>query len=53
MGWPDVAFICLLLIYRGAILGVTAYAVFWLGYSGGWFLLAILLMPGGASKDET
>jgi hypothetical protein len=29
-----------------AVMGTTAYAVFWLGFSGWWFLLAILLISG-------
>lgn len=38
-------------IYRLIILGVTAYSVFWLGYSGWWFVLAIALStPASALK---
>lgn len=37
--------------WNGAVLGVTAYAVFWLGHSGWWFLLALLLLrPFGRSE---
>ena len=34
------------------VLGVTAYAVFWLGHSGWWFLLAVLLLHSFKSKSE-
>lgn len=46
MNWPTVGALTLIIGFRAAILGVTAYAVFWLGYSGWWFLLAILLCGG-------
>ncbi|MEP9376164.1 hypothetical protein ABLE91_05580 [Aquabacter sp. CN5-332] len=31
------------LAFRAAILGFCAYAVFWLGFSGWWFALALVL----------
>lgn len=31
------------LLWSILVMGVTAYAVFWLDHSGWWFLLAILL----------
>ena len=31
------------LLWAAAVFGVTAYAVFWRGYSGWWFLLALLI----------
>jgi hypothetical protein len=30
----------------------TSYIVFWLGYSGWWFLLAVLLMAPGNSDGK-
>jgi hypothetical protein len=36
--------VLLTMLWNATVLGVCAYAVFWLGHSGGWFLLAILLM---------
>lgn len=30
-----------------AVFGTTAYAVFWLGYSGWWFLLAFAVVGVG------
>ncbi|MCX5570585.1 hypothetical protein [Kaistia nematophila] len=38
--------VLMILVYGAAILGVTAYAVFWLDRSGWWFLLAIILAGG-------
>ena len=38
--------VLMILIYRAAILGTTAYVVFWLDRSGWWFLLAIALAGG-------
>jgi hypothetical protein len=43
----EASIVFMILVYRAAILGVTAYAVFWLDRSGWWFLLAIM-MAGGA-----
>lgn len=39
------------LIFCLLVLGTTAYAVFWLGHSGWWFLLALMIC-GGASTDD-
>lgn len=44
--------VLMILIYRAAILGTTAYVVFWLDRSGWWFLLAIAL-AGGAEFTFT
>ncbi|EKS37770.1 hypothetical protein [Afipia clevelandensis] len=30
----------------------TSYVVFWLGYSGWWFLLAVLLMGTGGGDEN-
>lgn len=41
-----------LIIYEGAVLGGTAYAVFELGHSGWWFVLAILLSGAAYSPEK-
>lgn len=38
-----------LLVWNGAIVVGTAYIVFGLGYSGWWWLLAVILMSGSAN----
>lgn len=45
-----IAVLVYLLVWNGAIIAGTAYAVFWLGYSGWWWLLALVLMAGGSNK---
>lgn len=52
MNWPTAFVLLALMTFRAAILGVTAYAVFWLGYSGWWFLLAIILCSGSDAAEE-
>lgn len=41
-----------ILLYEGLVLGGTGYAVFALGHSGWWFLLAALF-SAGAYRPET
>ena len=41
-----------IVLYEGLVLGGTGYAVFVLGHSGWWFLLAALL-SSGAYRPET
>lgn len=41
----------LLLAYRLLVIGGCAYAVFGLGHSGWWFLLAILIAMGADIED--
>lgn len=44
--WMLLAISAMLMAWNGIVLGVTAYAVFWLGHSGWWFLLAVFLLVG-------
>ena len=44
-----VLIVAILISFNAAVLGTTAYVVFWLGYSGWWFLLALLLMSGASN----
>lgn len=39
-----------LMAYRVLVLGTCSYAVFWLGYSGWWFLLALALVCGDEAE---
>lgn len=32
-----------LLLWRATVLGVCTYLVFWMGHSGWWYLLAVVL----------
>ncbi|MGY3607646.1 MULTISPECIES: hypothetical protein [unclassified Bradyrhizobium] len=41
-----------LLLWNGVIVLGTAYIVFGLGFSGWWWLLAIVLMSGSASAKS-
>lgn len=50
MGWPAAFVLTLVILFRAAILGTCAYAVFWLDRSGWWFLLALCLTS--ATPDE-
>lgn len=57
MRWVEaftiVGALALVLAYNAAILGVCAYAVFWLGHSGWWFLLALILCAkAGSGKND-
>jgi hypothetical protein len=47
-----VAFALVFLAWNGTILVGTAYIVFWLGYSGWWWLLAVILMSGSAGATD-
>ncbi|MET4187636.1 hypothetical protein ABIB86_000415 [Bradyrhizobium sp. JR1.7] len=47
-----VAIILVLVAWNGTILVGTAYIVFVLGYSGWWWLLAVVLMSGSANATE-
>lgn len=40
----------LMWVWDAAIIGGIGYAVFVLGHSGWWFLLALMLCAGGKSK---
>lgn len=42
-----------LLAWNGAILVGTAYIVFWLGHSGWWWLLALVLMSASSGANAT
>jgi len=39
----DVTYLIYILTWEAATIGGCAYVVFWLGHSGWWFLLAVLL----------
>lgn len=34
------------ILYEGFFVGGTGYVVFWMGYSGWWFVLAVLFSAG-------
>lgn len=40
------------LAWNALVLGGTAYVVFWRGYSGWWFLLAVLLIAWPEGKCQ-
>jgi hypothetical protein len=50
--WSTAIVVLLVLLYNAVILGFTAYVVFWMGHSGWWFLLAVLLLHSFKSKSE-
>ena len=52
MNWPTFAVIALMYAWAAAVFGVTAYAVFWLGHSGWWFLVALIICGGSADLTE-
>jgi len=39
-------------LWAFSVLGTCAYAVFWQGHSGWWFLLAIMLCSGRSYHTE-
>jgi hypothetical protein len=41
-----------IVLYEGLILGGTGYAVFTLGHSGWWFLLAVFFSAGAISPGK-
>lgn len=41
--WALAVIVAMGIAYRLAVFGVIAYAVFWQGHSGWWFLLAVLI----------
>lgn len=43
----------LMLIFDGFVIGGTAYIVFWLGFSGWWFLLAFIFVGANAPSFKT
>lgn len=40
------------LVFDGGLIGGCAYVVFWLGYSGWWFALAIFIGTCGPAPDR-
>ena len=42
----------IIVAWKAAVFGVTAYAVFWLGYSGWWFALALALSATGVTTRD-
>ncbi|MFT4117492.1 hypothetical protein [Bradyrhizobium sp.] len=42
--------ISIVAVWNGAIIAGTAYIVFWKGYSGWWWLLALVLLNANASE---
>ena len=46
MNWPTAFIFALSTVCNLVVLGTTAYAVFWLGHSGWWFLLALMICGG-------
>lgn len=48
----EIGVLLLTLMYNLAILGGTGYAVFGLGYSGWWFLLAVLCLVSARYKKD-
>ncbi|QRG06153.1 hypothetical protein EZH22_24720 [Xanthobacter dioxanivorans] len=47
---PMLAAYVAMLVFDLAIMAGTAYAVFWLGFSGWWFALAVLIISGSSPK---
>lgn len=43
----------LVMIWNAVVLGVTAYAVFWLDRSGWWFALALVLVASGSETAKS
>lgn len=41
------SFILLSLLFDAVLIGLFSYVVFWMGYSGCWFLLLGVLLQGG------
>jgi hypothetical protein len=41
-----------MLLYNAFILALFGYAVFWLGQTGWWFLLAVVMMHAPRSKGD-
>ncbi len=47
-----IAFLILQYAWLALCLGTCTYLVFWRGFSGWWFLLAVILCASGSSSDE-
>lgn len=41
--WLTVTYLIYIIMWDGFVVGGCAYAVFWLGHSGWWFALAMVL----------
>ena len=52
MTWPAAFIFAAILAFNTIVLGTTAYAVFWLGHSGWWFLLALMIRGSANTRRE-
>jgi hypothetical protein len=52
VSWPDLGAFLLILLWNAIVLGVTTYLVFWMGHSGWWYLLALILIGNATSSGS-